>query len=531
MVPIRRILIANRGEIACRIIRTCRLLDITVVLIASEADTNSKAATLSDVVEVVKGPHPRESYLNIDLIVSLAKKHKADAIHPGYGFLSEDLRFWEVCEKDGLRLIGPGEKALQVMGGKLSARDAMEKACVPIVPGTSGAETFKPGTSVIEASGKNGSFENLMKAAKSLHFPILVKPAEGGGGKGMHLVNDISCLLPALETASREAQSYFGSARVYLEEYFPNVRHVEIQVFGDMQGNVITLGERECSIQRRYQKFVEESPCLALTPELRVNLEENAKKAAQAVNYIGAGTVEFILTPDKKFYFLEMNTRLQVEHPVTEARFGVDLVAWQIKVAEGFSLPLILKESCCFTAPIGHAMEARLCAEDPANDCLPSTGHLTLLQFPHHPWTRIDTGICQGDMVTEYFDPLLAKVISWGGTREEARNRLIGALEETVVHGIHTNRGLILDILSHPEFIKGNYSTHFIDEKELLKNYKNTHNKTGIFAVAAAIAKRISSSGDISSYPSVLHRAVLHRTNHNNEGKILEPWETIKGWF
>jgi 3-methylcrotonyl-CoA carboxylase alpha subunit len=438
-----KILIANRGEIACRVMRTAKRLGIRTVAVYSEADANALHVETADEAIPI-GPAPaRESYLDIARIIKAAKQSGAQAIHPGYGFLSENADFAAACEAAGIIFIGPPAAAIRAMGSKAEAKALMEKAGVPLVPGYHGAEQ---------------SDARLTKEAQAIGYPVLVKASAGGGGKGMRIVQEERALAEALAGARREAKASFGDDRLLIEKYLIDPRHIEMQVFADGHGNVVHLFERDCSIQRRHQKLIEEAPAPGLGNAQRAELQKAAVAATHAVNYRGAGTIEFVAS-DGKFYFIEMNTRLQVEHVVTEMITGLDLVEWQIRVAAGEKLPLTqdaIKQR-------GHAIELRLYAEDPARDYLPSAGPLALLHFPAPSDTlRVETGYRQGDRISPYYDALIAKLIAWGEDRDVALRLLRAALTQTRVAGITANRELLQRILAHPDFTARAGDTGFI---------------------------------------------------------------------
>src|SRR5216684_1135429 len=438
-----KILIANRGEIACRVMRTARALGYRTVAVYSEADRDMPHVAEADQAVPI-GPAPAaDSYLATDKIIAAARRTGADAVHPGYGFLSENAAFAAACAVADITFIGPPVEAIRTMGNKAAAKRRMIAAGVPCVPGHEGAEQ---------------SDKALAKAAAAIGLPVMVKAAAGGGGKGMRLVAEPALLAEALRAARSEAQKAFGSDELILEKAIVEPRHVEIQIFADSHGHVIHLGERDCSIQRRHQKVIEEGPSPVMTPALRQAMGAAAVTAAKAVDYVGAGTVEFLLAPDGRFHFLEMNTRLQVEHAVTEMVTGVDLVEWQIRVASGEALPL-RQDDVAFT---GHAIEARLYAEDAQGDCLPQAGRVLAWEPPSRPGVRVDHGIAAGVTVSPYYDPMLAKIIAHGATREAARRRLVAALMETVVLGVVTNRRFLIDCLSHSAFASADISTGFI---------------------------------------------------------------------
>ena len=445
MRAIRKILVANRGEIALRIMRTCREMGIGTIAVYSDADRTSPHVLAADEAVAI-GPAPsRESYLSIERIVRAASATGADAVHPGYGFLSENPLFAQAVSDAGLLFIGPPAGAIRAMGDKTAARALAAKAGVPTVPGTPGA--LRDAAEARDFCAAHG-------------YPVLVKAAAGGGGKGMRIVKGERDLDSSLRAAASEARSAFGDERVFLEKYFEAPRHIEIQVLADAHGNAVHLGERECSIQRRHQKVIEESPSVVVDDGMRSRMGETALRVARSCGYVNAGTVEFLVDRERNFYFLEMNTRLQVEHPVTELRTGLDLVALQIRIAAGEKLPLG-QEDVAFR---GHAIECRICAEDPANNFLPSTGRIIHLKTPAGPGIRDDRGIDEGGEVSVYYDPMIAKLIAWGPTRESAMLRLARALREYEVLGVRTNIPLCLFVLGHPLFRAGEISTHFLQE-------------------------------------------------------------------
>jgi geranyl-CoA carboxylase alpha subunit len=458
---IESILIANRGEIACRIITSCHRLGIRTVAVYSDADANALHVKLADEALHI-GPSPAsESYLLIDKIIVAAQRANVDAIHPGYGFLSENAGFARACHDAGLIFIGPPVAAIEIMGNKQVAKELAIKSNVPVIPGY---------------NGKDQSDRTLQKEAKKIGFPLLVKAAAGGGGKGMRVVHDVGQLADALASARHEAKQAFGNDELILEQVLSKPRHIEFQLLGDQHGHLINLGERECSIQRRYQKVIEESPSTALTPDLRQKMGEVALTIGRAIGYFNAGTVEFLLDEDGQFYFLEMNTRLQVEHPITEMITGFDLVEWQIRIAEGRALTI--QQQDVFID--GHAIEARLYAENPANDFLPVTGDIYLWLAALGEGIRVDHGIDESDSVSIYYDPLLAKIIAYGENRHIAVRRLSRALQTTTLLGIKNNLGFLRDIIRHPAFQSGNLNTHFLDD-----NFANWQQPTGDISLAA----------------------------------------------
>ena len=442
---INKILVANRGEIAIRILRACKELGIQTVAVYSEADRNALHVQYADEAVCIGPAAPRESYLNADVLIQAALESKADAIHPGYGFLSEFASFAGKVGLAGLIFIGPSAELIHLMGDKAESKIRMKEAGVPTVPGVEGIENER-------------DFE---QAAQRIGYPVLVKASAGGGGKGMRVVWEADDLPEEIQAAGREALHAFGDDRLLIEKYVANAHHVEFQVFGDQQGNIVHLFERECSVQRRHQKIIEETPSPLLTYELREEMGKAAVAAAKAVNYYNAGTIEFIVEPDtRSFYFLEMNTRLQVEHPVTELVTGLDLVHWQIRIANGERFPF---EQSHFTQR-GHAIECRVYAEDPVNGFLPSTGKLLQYVEPRGPGIRVDSGFAAGNEVTHFYDPLLAKLIVHAEDRPSAIQRMQAALQDFVVHGVVTNIDFLQAVLSHPDFQNGRVTTQWVEE-------------------------------------------------------------------
>ncbi|WP_114334713.1 acetyl/propionyl/methylcrotonyl-CoA carboxylase subunit alpha [Marinobacter litoralis] len=442
---LKKLLIANRGEIACRVIQTAKALGYRTVAVYSEADANALHVEQADEAVCIGPAQVSASYLNAEAILDAAKKTGADCIHPGYGFLSENAGFAKAIKQAGLIFVGPPENAIELMGSKRRSKIAMQEAGVPVVPGF---------------EGNNASDEELIAAAKDIGVPLMLKASAGGGGRGMRLVEDQNQLADSIKRARSEAKQAFGDDEMIIEKAVIEPRHVEIQVFADRHGNAVYLGERDCSVQRRHQKVVEEAPSPFVTPELRQAMGEAAVKAALACGYEGAGTVEFLVDKDRNFYFLEMNTRLQVEHPVTELITGQDLVAWQLMVAEGQTLPLAQEE----IQLNGHAIEVRLYAEDPATDFTPQTGTLHQFSPATGEGLRFDTGVRSGDVVSPHYDPMLAKVIAWGQNRDEARRRLIRALEDTTVFGVTTNRHFLSRIIADETFGAGEATTAFLQQ-------------------------------------------------------------------
>ena len=441
-MKINTLLIANRGEIACRIIATAKRLGIRAVAVYSDADAKALHVRRAD--EALRlGPAPAlESYLNIDAILAAAERSGADAIHPGYGFLSENDRFAQACAAAGIAFVGPSSEAIRAMGSKIEAKRLVEAAGTPVVPGYQGDDQTDAA---------------LEDAARDVGFPLLIKASAGGGGKGMRLVETAEEFATALQGARREAMAAFGDDRMLLERYLVDPKHLEVQVLADNHGGTIGVFERDCSVQRRHQKVIEEAPGPTVDDALRARLVDAAIKAARAINYTGAGTVEFIAErrgDDTEFYFMEMNTRLQVEHPVTEAITDLDLVEWQLRIAQGEALDIDPQAT-------GHAIEVRLYAENPANGFLPSIGKLRRLRLPN--WIRVDTGVAEGDSVSVHYDPMVAKLIAHGIDRKRARQTLIRALEYIEIAGIEHNAGYLRNLLAHPRFVEGDYGTHLAE--------------------------------------------------------------------
>jgi acetyl-CoA carboxylase biotin carboxylase subunit len=440
---IQKLLVANRGEIALRVMRSAREMGISTVAVYSEADRNAPFVRFADEAVLI-GPAPsKESYLVVDKLVKVCKDLKVDAVHPGYGFLSENGDFARALEQVGIVFIGPSPEAMKVMGDKLAAKEAVRKFDVPLVPGTEGA-----------VSG----VDEAMKVAKTIKFPILIKAAAGGGGKGMRVVEREADLKEGLERAISEAQNAFGDGSVFIEKYVAGPRHIEVQVMADTHGNTCYLFERECSVQRRHQKVVEEAPSAVLTPAMRQRMGEAAVNVARSVNYVGAGTVEFLLDENGDFFFMEMNTRLQVEHPVTEMITGLDLVKLQIRVAEGEKLPFKQED----LRINGHAIEVRVYAEDPANNFLPDIGKLVTYRPPQGLGIRVDDGFEEGMDIPIHYDPMIAKLITHGATREEAIQRMERAIDDYAISGIETTLGFCRFVMGHEAFRSGKYDTHFV---------------------------------------------------------------------
>jgi acetyl-CoA carboxylase biotin carboxylase subunit len=451
MASIKRVLVANRGEIAVRVIRACHEEGLQAVAVYSEPDRLAPHVRDADAA-VLLGPGPSaESYLDIRKLIAAARDTVCQAVHPGYGFLSERAPFAEACSEAGLIFVGPPASAIRAMGDKTEARRRMQAAGVPVVPGTAA-----PLRDAVEAR----------REAKRLGYPVLLKAVAGGGGKGMRHVSAEADVEGAFQAARREAQKAFGDGSIYVEKYLERPRHIEIQVLADHRGRVVALGERECSIQRRHQKLIEESPSVAVSPALRRRLSDAATAAAGAVGYVGAGTIEFLLTATGEFYFLEMNTRIQVEHPVTELVYGVDLVREQLRIAGGQPMRIHVASGGGGGGqlhPRGHAVECRITAEDPFNDFLPATGVLQYLRVPSGPGIRWDAGVEAGNDVTLFYDPLLAKLIAWGETREVAIQRMRRALGELVIVGLPTSQPFHLRVMDDPEFLKGEIDITYLE--------------------------------------------------------------------
>jgi propionyl-CoA carboxylase alpha chain len=475
MATIKKLLIANRGEIASRVIRTARNMDIACVAVYSDADTEAPFVHEADESVHLPGTAPGDTYLRGDLILDAARRTGADAIHPGYGFLSENAGFARDCAAAGIIFVGPSPEAIDSMGSKIKAKKTMAEAGVPVLPGITIADD-----ATIDA-------DSLAQRAESeIGYPVLVKAAYGGGGRGMRIVESAEQLLEAVEGARREAVTSFGDGTVFLERYLDSPRHIEVQIFGDTQGTVVHLFERECSIQRRYQKIVEESPSPGVDDALRDELGAAAIAAGKAIGYVGAGTAEFVLAPDGRFYFLEVNTRLQVEHPVTEMVTGLDLVRLQLLVAEGHPLP----DEVLTASVTGHAIEVRLYAEDVAAGFLPATGSVHGFSVPDLPGIRVDAGVAEGSEVGVHYDAMLAKVIAHGPTRDDARRTLARALAGSQLHGLVTNRALLVGILREPEFVAGEIDTGYLSRHDpvALAQTSRSPQAVQVHSLAAALA-------------------------------------------
>ena len=464
----KKILIANRGEIAVRVMRTCRELGIATVAVYSDVDRNALHVRYADEAYLLGAGPPLESYLNIPKVIQAAREAKADAIHPGYGFLAENADFAQACRKARKTFIGPTPDAMRLLGNKVAARRCMLEAGVPVVPGAD--SELKP--------------EEAVQVAEEIGYPLLIKAAAGGGGKGIRTVTRAEELESAVRLASSEAASAFGHGEVYVEKYLSPVRHVEVQIIADNHGNTVALGERECSIQRRHQKLVEESPSVAVDPDLRARMWEAAVAAAQASGYQNAGTVEFLLDRDGDFYFLEVNTRLQVEHPVTELCTGLDLVADQIRIAGGERLPYGQED----IRPTGHAIECRISAENPYENFLPSLGRVDWVEEPAGPGVRVDSSLFSGVEIPYHYDPMLAKVICWGPNREVAIQRMLRALSEYLVVGIQTNIPFHLQLLTDPRFQAGEFYTAFLEQEFTMVSPDGHPDERAALLVAAVLA-------------------------------------------
>lgn len=492
----KKVLIANRGEIALRIERTLRELNIASVAVYSEADVSAPHVLAADEAVCVGPARASESYLNIKNILEAAKSTGAEAIHPGYGFLSENAAFVTACDKANIIFIGPTAESMTAMGDKSRAREHAEKASVPVVPGVAAHSDPKA----------------IEKAARSLPLPVLLKAAAGGGGKGMRRVGDWSELKDAILAAQREGVASFGDDRLIVESYIHPVRHIEVQVLGDGEGKVVSLGIRECSLQRRHQKIIEESPSLAVPQKLRTDMSDAACRVASRVKYRGTGTVEFLVGADGSYYFLEMNTRLQVEHPVTELVTALDLVELQLLVSADEGIPFDQPDVKC----MGHAIEARLYAENPDAEFLPTAGTILEIIWPHMPHVRIDSGVSKGQIVGVHYDPLLAKVIAWGETRDRASARLIAALEETVILGLRTNQSFLIDLLRSAPFISGETYTHTVEE--WTKQRPDTHLE--VAALAAAVTAMSASR--------TTNRTLSQAGRSNTDA--FSPWQSVGPW-
>ena len=490
----KKLLIANRGEIARRVIRSARLLGLKTVAVFSEADRKSPHVMEADEARLIGPPAPAESYLNIDAILQAATETGADAIHPGYGFLSERPAFARAVERAGLIFVGPSAAAMEAIGDKVAARRLAAECQVAVVPGI-----------------ETGESSSVRTFAKKVGYPILVKAAAGGGGRGMRVVDQADALEAALESASREAQAAFGDGRIFVEKYLARPRHIEVQVLGDSHGKLVALGERECSIQRRHQKLIEESPSVAVDEKLRGRMCDAAIRLARGCAYQNAGTVEFLLQDDE-FYLLEVNARLQVEHPVTEIRFECDLVAEQLKIAMGERLG-------DFDAPRGAAIECRITAEDAEHDFRPAVGLVSYLHLPNAPGVRVDTFLREGIEIAAHYDSLLAKVICYGASREEARRRTLLALDEVVIAGIHHTAAFLRDVIASEQFRRGELSTHFVDD-HFKKWHYSASNENAALIAAALIASRALGNNEVTTAG----------TNGKVDRREDSPWTSLGGF-
>ena len=504
-----KILIANRGEIACRVIHTARRLGVRTVAVYSDADAGALHVDLADEAVLIGPAAASESYLNIDAVIDAAKRTGAQAVHPGYGFLSENAAFADACEAAGLVFIGPPADAIRAMGSKSEAKALMEKAGVPLVPGY---------------HGESQDFKVLEDSARRIGYPVLIKASAGGGGRGMRIVERELDFRNALDSARRESKNAFGDDRMLIEKYLTRPRHVEIQVFADSHGNAVYLFERDCSVQRRHQKIIEEAPAPGLDESRRAEMGAAAVAAAEAIGYVGAGTVEFIMDEGGDFYFMEMNTRLQVEHPVTEMITGQDLVDWQLQVAAGGSLPLAQQD----LAIDGHAFEARLYAEDPSRDFLPQTGTLQWLEFPvTGDHVRVDTGVRSGDEVSIHYDPMIAKLIVWDRDRDTALRRLCAALAETRIVGVTSNVPFLMAVAGHDAFAAGEVDTGFIarHHDDLFPAARTASNRVLGLAALYLLLKRgegAAAQAAASSDPySPWHRTDGWRLNDDNHHDMI----------
>ena len=506
----QRVCVANRGEIAIRVMRACHEMGMETVAVYSEADAAAPHVVQADRAVCIGPPPSGESYLNIPRIIDAARSAGADAVHPGYGFLAENAAFAQAVEDAGLVFIGPSPDVIAAMGDKTLARRTVAAAGVPVVP----ADDAPLGRGPLhrpEAGAATDEGASLVAAATRLGYPLLIKAAAGGGGKGMRVVRDATELEAAFAAAAREARGAFGDDRLFFERYVERPRHVEVQILADNHGNVVHLGERECSIQRRHQKLIEETPSPAVDATLRRRMTDAAVAAARSVGYRNAGTVEFLLAPDGNFYFLEMNTRLQVEHPVTELVTGIDLVHAQLRIAAGERLWLRQED---ITAR-GHAIECRICAEDPAQQFLPRPGTIVALREPHGPGIRVDSGIAAGYEVPLYYDPLLAKLCVWDETRDAARRRMITALQDYVILGCTTGIPFLLDVLEHPKFVSGETHTQFIEDH--FPTWTGREHHRAIAAIAAAL-------------DATRRRPTGRADQHHDGGGVASPWTTLGQW-
>jgi acetyl-CoA carboxylase biotin carboxylase subunit len=495
-MDITKILVANRGEIAVRIMTACREMNIATVGVYSDVDAKSPHVEMADESYPLGDPTPSASYLNIEKIIDIARKSGANAIHPGYGFLSERANFAQACKDASIKFIGPEPEVIHGMGDKIESKRTMRNAGVPVIPGYTGEEK-----------------ETLQEACQRIGFPVLIKASAGGGGKGMKIVRNMGELDEAVASARREAKSSFGYDELLLEKYLSKPRHIEFQILADEHGKIIHLFERECSIQRRHQKVVEETPSIALDDDLRSRMGQAAILAAQTIGYTNAGTVEFMLDADKNFYFLEMNTRLQVEHAITEMTTGIDIVKWQIRIAMGE--PLTLEQEKIIQR--GHAIECRIYAEDPEKNFMPSTGTLKTVELPTGMNIRHDTGIAQGNKISPYYDPMLAKLIVYGEDRKDASRKLEWALSNYIALGVTTNIPFLRAIVHHPAFVSGDIDTHFIE----------THFKT--WSAAEVLPPEVLIAAAIDD---IKHSGMIEENPNGRDGEpeTASPWTTVGRW-
>ncbi|MCB9459188.1 MAG: acetyl-CoA carboxylase biotin carboxylase subunit [Anaerolineaceae bacterium] len=499
---ITKVLIANRGEIAMRIIRACRDLGIGTVGVYSDVDRTALHVRYADEAVHIGPPQPRDSYLRMDKIIEAARRTGADAIHPGYGFLAENADFAQQVTDEGLIFIGPGPAAISQMGDKQSAREAVRRNGVPLIPGT-------------EAGLHD---DDVIAAAEKIGFPVMVKAVAGGGGKGMRVVNDLESLPNALKAARSEAESAFGNGDVYIEKMLVGARHIEFQILADMHGNTIHVGERECSIQRRNQKLVEESPSVFVDEDLRERMGKMAIAAAESVNYVNAGTIECLVDKDKNFYFLEMNTRLQVEHPVTELVHGIDLAKEQIRIARG--RPMTYTES--FLKPRGWAIECRINAEDPYNNFVPSTGKINVFSSPKGPGVRVDSGVYSGSEISPYYDSMIAKLITTGDTRQEALLRMRRALDEFVIMGVKHNIPFHINLMNSVSFIAGQFDTRWVEERFTMGTYESGPTEEDLELVAIAATLHSHRRRQLAA------QVVAPAARDTSNWKWLSRWERIR---
>ncbi len=508
----KKILVANRGEIAVRILQTLQEMGIRTVALASTPDRNAEHVRMADEVIHLPGEKPADTYLQGTTIIAEALACGVDAVHPGYGFLSENADFARACQAAGIVFIGPSPTVIHEMGDKIIAKERMAKAGVPVVPGWAGNVT---------------EVATLTQAAETIGYPVLVKAAAGGGGKGMRRVDRPEDLQSALAASAREAQNAFGDARVFLEKYIVRPRHIEFQILGDSHGNVVHLFERECSIQRRHQKIIEETPSTALTPELREQMGTAAVKAAQAMHYTNAGTVEFIFGQGGEFYFLEVNTRLQVEHPITEMTTHQDLVRLQVQVAAGQALPFTQSD----LRQDGHAIECRIYAEDPSRNFMPAIGKLSVYRPPVGPSIRLDGGVREGSEVTVHYDPMLSKLIVWGPDRTAALEKMSWALRHYAVLGVTHNIEFLRQIIDHPAFQRGETHTHFLEEHPLINPVLSTDSQKAVQdSVLAQLAAALFAKDTPDSRRTAHARTIAHSSSGTEDTLQVSPWALAGQW-